>query len=71
MRDVYPGYYRPTKAEMNDFWDSATVVPDANVLLNFHRLSSRSREPLFQLLESSAIDFGSPTGWEWSTTSNG
>ncbi|MEI2277439.1 PIN domain-containing protein [Paenarthrobacter ilicis] len=37
MREQFRGYYAPTSEELRTLWESATIVFDANVLLDFHR----------------------------------
>lgn len=37
MREQFRGYYAPTAEELQELWSSATIVLDANVLLDFHR----------------------------------
>ena len=34
MRNLFPGYYRPTDNELKELWEKATFIVDANVLLN-------------------------------------
>lgn len=50
MRDLFPGYYRPTKDQFDDLWNRAVVAFDANVLLNVYRYSPPTRQALFDLL---------------------
>lgn len=58
MRDSFSGYYRPTGDEFDELWNTALLVPDANVLLNFHRLSSTARASMFAV-------FGAFAGRVW------
>lgn len=37
MRDLFPGYYRPTEAEFKKMWDEGIVSVDANLLLHIYR----------------------------------
>lgn len=46
MKDVFPGYYRPTDAEFKQLWDKCIFVLDANVLLNLYRYSVDTRKKL-------------------------
>ncbi len=36
MRDLFPGYYRPTEEEFAKMWQEGIFVFDANVLLNIY-----------------------------------
>lgn len=52
MKDVLPGYYRPTDEEFKLLWDEGTVIPDTNVLLNLYRFSEGTRDELIKLFEA-------------------
>ncbi|MEQ9233819.1 PIN-like domain-containing protein [Coleofasciculus sp. E2-BRE-01] len=52
MRDLFPGYYRPTsEEEFKKIWQEAIFSFDANILLNIYRYSSETRERLFDIIE--------------------
>lgn len=51
MRDLFPGYYQPTKQEFDELWNECVFSFDTNVLLNIYRYSSTTRERLFDILE--------------------
>ncbi len=51
MRDLFPGYYRPTNEEFSKMWLECIFVFDANILLNIYRYSSDTRDELFDVLE--------------------
>jgi len=51
MRDLFPGYYRPTQEQFQQMWRECIFVFDANVLLNIYRYSSDTRDELFDVLE--------------------
>jgi hypothetical protein len=51
MRDLFPGYYRPTQEQFQQMWRECIFVIDANVLLNIYRYSSDTRDELFDVLE--------------------
>ncbi len=51
MRERFPGFYRPTDEEFDGLWQSALIVPDANVLLALYRLSDTTRAKLLQILD--------------------
>lgn len=51
MRDLFPGYYKPTPEEFETLWQEAIVSFDANILLNIYRYSSETRKRLFEIIE--------------------
>lgn len=51
MRDLFPGYYPPTKSELKAIWDTCLFVVDANVLLNFYRYTTAARMDFLRILE--------------------
>lgn len=51
MREIFPGFYRPTEEEFAQLWASALIVPDTNILLTLYRLSESTRGKLLQILE--------------------
>lgn len=52
MREVFPGYYRPTNSQFKELWRSALFAIDANVLLNLYGYSSTTRTTLLNLFTS-------------------
>lgn len=50
MRDVFPGYYKPTKNEMDELWSSALVVLDTNALFNLFRYTNATRTAFLNVL---------------------
>lgn len=46
MKELFPGYYRPTQEEFDDLWKKATFVFDANVLLHIHRRNTQARRTI-------------------------
>lgn len=50
MKELFPGYYRPTNEEFSKMWRECIFVFDANVLLNIYRYSSETRDELFDVL---------------------
>lgn len=50
MRDLFPGYYQPTKQEFQKLWAEAVFSFDANVLLNLYRFTEDSRTILLNVL---------------------
>jgi len=51
LRDLFPGYYRPTEAEFRKMWEEGIVSVDANILLHVYRYSPALRQTLFDLME--------------------
>jgi PIN like domain len=52
MRDLFPGYYKPTSAEFDDLWRKSFFAFDANVLLNIYRYSEDTRNEFLSVLNS-------------------
>jgi len=50
MRNLFPGYYRPTKEEFDDLWKNCIFSFDANILLNVYRYSPETRERFLEIL---------------------
>lgn len=50
MRDLFPGYYRPSKEEFKKLWADAVFSFDTNVLLNLYRFTEHSRTSLLHVL---------------------
>ncbi len=50
MRDVFPGYYKPTETEMAELWADALVVLDTNALFNLFRYTNATREAFLKVL---------------------
>ena len=51
MKNIFPGYYRPTGEEFSNLWNSCLFIPDANVLLNLYRYSQETSNELIQILK--------------------
>jgi hypothetical protein len=49
MREKFRGYYAPTGEELQALWSSATIVLDANVLLDFHRYEADTSATYLEL----------------------
>ncbi len=54
MKNMFRGYYPPTKAEFKRLWDKALLVMDANVLLNLYDYSDDTRQSFLSLLDELA-----------------
>ena len=50
MRNKFPGYYKPTADEFNILWNEATIVLDANVLLDLFRYSDETVNSLLNII---------------------
>src|SRR5260221_11043614 len=51
MRQLFPGYYKPTDQEFERLWDNCIFAFDANILLNLYRYSSDTQTRLFEVFE--------------------
>lgn len=51
MRHKFLGHYKPTEDELSNIWNNALFVLDTNVLLDFFRLSEKSSQQLFEVIE--------------------
>jgi hypothetical protein len=50
MRNLFPGYYRPTEEEFSILWRDCIFTFDANVLLNVYRYSQATSERFLEIL---------------------
>lgn len=51
MRKSFPGYYKPSQAELQEVWKDCLIVLDANVMLNLYRYTEATRETLLKVIE--------------------
>jgi len=51
MKSKFPGYFKLTEDEINNLWENALFVFDANILLNLYRYSDETRDDFFKILE--------------------
>lgn len=51
MRNLFPGYYRPTEAEFEELWKNCIFSFDTNILLNIYRYTTKTRERLFEIID--------------------
>lgn len=52
MKRSFPGYYRPTQAEVDALWEDGTlVVLDTNILLHLYRVPASTRTLLLSILD--------------------
>ncbi len=52
MKNVFKEYYPLSEQEINELWESALFVFDANVLLNFYRYSDSTVDEFIKVLNS-------------------
>ncbi|MBV7531006.1 PIN-like domain-containing protein [Chitinophaga sp. sic0106] len=52
MYKEFIGYYEPTKEELEQSWNEAVLVLDANTLLNLYRYSESTKKVFLSVLES-------------------
>jgi hypothetical protein len=50
MKDLFPGYYRPSEDEFSDLWQNCVFILDTNVILNLYRYSEESRNDFIKVL---------------------
>lgn len=50
MKDLFPGYCKPSEDEIKKIWDEAIFYFDANVLLNLYRYSEDTQEAILNLI---------------------
>ena len=50
MKDLFPGYYRPSEDEFSDLWKNCVFILDTNVLLNLYRYSEKYRNDFIKVL---------------------
>ncbi|MBD2094177.1 DUF4935 domain-containing protein [Trichocoleus sp. FACHB-591] len=51
MRNLFRGYYRPTKEEFDSLWSNCIFSFDTNILLHVYRYTPKARERLFDILD--------------------
>lgn len=51
MKELFPGYYRPTQEQFQQMWKECTFAFDANVLLNLYRYTGKTRGELLNIFE--------------------
>lgn len=50
MRDLFPGYYRPTEDEFKTIWEDCMFIFDSNALLNIYRYTPQTRNTFLAIL---------------------
>lgn len=56
MKDLFAEYMPLTGADIQRIWNEASIIPDANVLLNLYRFTPPAREELFSLFEDPKVN---------------
>lgn len=51
MKNLFPGFYKPTDEEFNKMWQECIFAFDANMLLNIYRYTKKTQESFFNILE--------------------
>jgi hypothetical protein len=51
MKQLFPGYYRPSEQEFVEMWKSGIFAFDANMLLNIYRYTPETQKSFFHVLE--------------------
>lgn len=52
MRNLFPGYYTPSKEEFEKIWKDGIIIFDTNVLLDLYRYSEKTVKSLIEIMES-------------------
>ena len=67
MKNRFAEYYKPTEAEIQDLWNTATIVFDTNVLLDLYRYDATTRYEFIQIITFYKERLWIPyqVGWEF------
>lgn len=67
MKNRFAEYYKPTEAEVQDLWNTATIVFDTNVLLDLYRYDATTRDEFIQIITFYKERLWIPyqVGWEF------
>ena len=67
MKNRFAEYYKPTEAEVQDLWNTATIVFDTNVLLDLYRYDTATRDEFIQIITFYKERLWIPyqVGWEF------
>ena len=52
MKEIFKGYFDYSNEEYKEIWETGIIVIDTNILLNFYRYSTSTRNELYKVLES-------------------
>lgn len=50
MKELFPGFYRPTEEEFTSLWKDGLFVLDANFLLNIYRFPEKASNELLDIM---------------------
>ena len=67
MKNRFAEYFKPTEAEVQDLWNTATIVFDTNVLLDLYRYDATTRDEVIQIITFYKERLWIPyqVGWEF------
>ena len=51
MKDLFPGYFKESKEQIKEVWESCVFIFDTNILLNLYRYSDATRKEFLKILE--------------------
>lgn len=51
MKELFPGYYRKTEADIKRIWENGIIMFDTNVLLNLYRYSESTQNTILELIK--------------------
>ncbi|WP_028525290.1 PIN-like domain-containing protein [Runella limosa] len=51
MKELFPGYYRKTEADIKRIWENGIIMFDTNVLLNLYRYSESTQKIILELIK--------------------
>lgn len=51
MKELFPGYYRKTEADIKRIWENGIIMFDTNVLLNLYRYSESTQKTILELIK--------------------
>jgi hypothetical protein len=50
MRDIFPGHFKKSSSQIEDIWNDAFFMIDANILLNLYRYSESTKKDFLTIL---------------------
>lgn len=55
MRDIFPGHFKKSNSQIEDIWNNAFFMLDANILLNLYRYSESTKSDFLTILTNPKI----------------
>ncbi len=52
MKNLFRGYYHPSKKEFQDLWENCLFIFDSNILLNLYRYSQKTSDEFVKIITS-------------------